>query len=41
MRRFVYGDQSYPLVIIEVLDHEKSPFRPSKWPLEIQELKTC
>jgi hypothetical protein len=37
MRIFLFGSQSEPLDFIEVLDHEKSSFRPSKWP---QKFKT-
>jgi hypothetical protein len=32
MRRFILGAQSDPSNIIEVPDHEKTSFRPSKWP---------
>jgi hypothetical protein len=30
--RFILGAQSKPLKVIEVSDHEKMLFRPSKWP---------
>jgi hypothetical protein len=30
-----------PLAIIEVLDHEKTSFRPSKWPQKFRNRKTA
>jgi hypothetical protein len=41
MRRFILGAQSEPLAIIEVLDHEKTSFRPSKWPQKFRNRKTA
>jgi hypothetical protein len=41
MRRFILGAQSKPLAIIEVLDHEKNSFRPSKWPRKFRNRKTA
>jgi hypothetical protein len=41
MRRFILGAQSKPLAIIEVLDPEKTSFRPSKWPQKFRNRKTA
>jgi hypothetical protein len=36
-----FGAQSNPLAIIEVLDPEKTSFRPSKWPWKFRNRKTA
>jgi hypothetical protein len=41
MRRFILGAQSRPSIIIEVLDLEKTSFRPSKWPHKFRNQKTA
>jgi hypothetical protein len=39
IRRFIYGDQSKPLAIIEVAYHENTSFRPSKFPQKFKNQK--
>jgi hypothetical protein len=41
MRILIFGVQSDPLDIIEVLYHEKHSFRPLKWPKNFRNRKTA